>query len=815
MLPSISRRIFKGFVVSAALTSWSAADAAGGALFTTTPPTDFQQLDQARELIVDLVFRGRRLDQVTIVVEQGRVRFADPATVATLVPEARSVQDLRTALSGSFNSNADLACGSRQGSDCGFLDTSTVGLILDEDRFRVDLFVGPTHVLERKRPAPEYLSAPALAPSFVSRYGLTLTGDRLNDPDLHFQNRSVLSIAGGRVRADLALATTFGFAVDGLAVERDRGDSRAVAGLFWSPGGDFIGRRKLVGIGMASQLDTRLDGHAVLASPLTVVLSDAGRIDILVDGRVVHSRTYSAGEAILDTASLPDGSYDVVLEIREGGRTPRTERRFFTKGSGTAPMGRPLFSASVGFLADAKGRPQFSQPYYQAAVAARMTQAIELSGRLFGTTGKAVVEGGVQFLSQPFRARFSGLASTAGDIGAVVRVASSQIGPVSLNFDLRTVKSAGNRPLLPFSERSRSFLDDAEQRIGDNGSYTQGSLFLTSRVRDILVRLSGTYRKRVGDGADYAIGLSADAPLVRAAGRNWWLVAEIRKTDRDLATMLGFRVLSSGPAVTFGASGAMRNGNGPRGVSGETYATVHRTFGQSDASGTVTAGRDEGSTYGRVAGHFASPLVEARADVLHQFGKRGATHFSGTVDGALVLGDGFIMAGARDVHEGAIIIRASGTEARQQFEILVDNVVRGITNANRPRLLFLPSYRRYEVRVRPVGGGIVDYDSKIKVADVHPGTVAGLDFSFVPATILFGRAINETGAAIANAIVRAGEEQGHTDDNGYFQISLASVDKVLLTVPGGASCQLAMPLAMPTAGASFINAGAIPCLVHS
>lgn len=810
MSPVIRRCIFNGIVVSAAFMACGAAAAAEGGTFTTKPPHDFQQLDQARELVVDLQFRGRRLGQVTIVVEQGQIRFVDPVQVALLIDEARSPKDLQVALSSSFDSHAGLACGPRKDGDCGFLQTDTIGVILDEDRFRLDLFLGSHFLAEGGPASPEYLSSPSSAPSFISRYGVTLTGERLASPDIHFQNRSVVSAAGGRVRADLAIASTFGLAIDGLSFERDRGDWRALGGLFWAPGGDLVGRRKLVGLGLTSQLDTRLDRHSVGASPLIVVLRDAGRVDILVDGRVAHSRIYSAGEAVLDTASLPEGSYDVVLAIREGGRPPRTERRFFTKGLDTAPMGRPLLSGSVGFLADARGRPQFSGLYYQFAAVVRLSQAIEVSSRLFGTSGKAVVEAGAQYLSQPVHVRLSALASTAGDVGAVLRVASNQTGPVSVHFDLRTVKRAGHGPLLPISERSRSFLDETEQKVGDNGGYTQGSLFVTSSVRDILLRLSGTYRKTVGTGVDYTIGLGADAPIIRGPGRNLWLVAEVRKTNRDLSTMLGFRLLNTGPAVSLGASGAVRHGKGTDAFSGETYATVQREIGQSDASATVTAGQEQGSAYGRVAGHFASPLIDARADILRQFGKLGATHYSVAVDGALVMGGGLVMAGGREVHDGAIVVRASGTEANQKFEVLVDNVVRGTVYANRPSLLFLAPYRRYEVRVRPLGGGVVNYDSKARLADVHPGTVLGIDFSFAPSTTLFAQAVDKTGSAIANALVKAGDEQGHTDDNGYFQINLASVQTISVAAPGGGSCQLVVPAAPRRA--SYVNAGAIRCL---
>ncbi|WP_163471554.1 TcfC E-set like domain-containing protein, partial [Escherichia coli] len=75
------------------------------------------------------------------------------------------------------------------------------------------------------------------------------------------------------------------------------------------PGADLVGRRRILGVGVSSQFDTRADRMQLFGSPLVVFLGQRSRVDIYVEGRLVSSQSFEAGNQTLDTNSLPDGSY--------------------------------------------------------------------------------------------------------------------------------------------------------------------------------------------------------------------------------------------------------------------------------------------------------------------------------------------------------------------------------------------------------------------------------------------------------------------------------------------------------------------------
>ena len=71
-------------------------------------------------------------------------------------------------------------------------------------------------------------------------------------------------------------------------------------------------------------------------------MSDLERLieDIVTANRIL------AGNNVLDTSGLPDGSYALVLRIHEAGGAVREERRFFVRNAQIAPVGL-IFSFSA------------------------------------------------------------------------------------------------------------------------------------------------------------------------------------------------------------------------------------------------------------------------------------------------------------------------------------------------------------------------------------------------------------------------------------------------------------------------------------
>jgi len=804
-----------GFTVSAAFIIATPAAASGNGKFTSSAPEGFEALASERLVVLDAYAGGEKLGEVRATIAPGTLKFNDPTAVAGLIPDVARQGELVSALTGSLPTNASLACGRGRPEGCGTLAADRAGIILDEERFRVDIFVPPDMLARPDPAAAAYLPPPEDEPSLVSLFGATLSGSSRGDQNWHLQNRSIASVGSLRLRSDGSLASGSGLTFDNLTVEADRRQWRYAGGIFWAPGTELIGRRRIVGLGAMTQLDTLLNKEALEGTPLSIFLQQPGRVDVLVDGRIVSSRIYPAGNRLVDTDNLPNGSYDVILRIQEDGRPARQEQRFFTKGSAMAPLGRPMFSAFAGILSSSSGglSLQGDTFFYQAMAAYRLSPALGVDGAVLGTQHKAIVEGGVTYHSRLVQLRVAALVSTSADHGALLRLTAGGQGPFSFSFDLRKVVSKDDRPLIPVSTSRGTFSEDPDRPFSELGSYTQALSILGYRLGPANLRLTGTYRKNGSQKASYSIGAAAELPVVRTGRWELVLHADARRSDRDFASFIGARFLMNrGKLSLSGSGGVSHQSDRPGGARfvGEGQASLYRELADhGQLAGDVALGRDVDGTYARASAFARSDMINARADLLHQFGDHRTTQYAATVNGGVALtGAGAGLAG-RDLNDTAVIVSVNGGEAGQKFEVLVDETSRGTIAAGDRVMLFLKPYQRYDIRLRSSGAAIAAFDAAPRKVTLYPGNVSRLDWDVTPLFILFGRAMDGTGGPLAHADMSGAHGIGRTDAGGYFQIETNGRDQLRIAGRGEAGCVIAVPAGKPVNG--LVSGGDMIC----
>src|SRR6478735_1457684 len=106
-------------------------------------PTNFGDLSGPREVVVDVYFGGQPLGEARAVIRPGFLRFRDPAAAAALLAPHGDPARIEQALQAELPSNAGRGCTRMASTDCGHLEPQSIGIILDEDRFRVDFFLAP------------------------------------------------------------------------------------------------------------------------------------------------------------------------------------------------------------------------------------------------------------------------------------------------------------------------------------------------------------------------------------------------------------------------------------------------------------------------------------------------------------------------------------------------------------------------------------------------------------------------------------------------------------------------------------------------
>ncbi|WP_174291544.1 TcfC E-set like domain-containing protein [Sphingomonas bacterium] len=790
----------------------------------TSRPAGFDSLLQPQEAIADVVMGGRLLGQARVRYSPGKVTVLDVDALVALLPDLLDPAAIRAALAmPDLDSHPGMVCRANTDAEraaCGIYHPAVAGVVFDDQRFRLDVYVHPGLLAVHPVATRGYLPRPQPGVSLVDRFGGSIAGSG-GDAFYGLQNRAILAEGAARLRTDLSFSSYEGLTVDTLAAELDRPGVRYAAGALWVPGIELIGRRRLIGAGVASQVDTRLDRTSIAGTPLIVSLPLRARVDIIRDGRLLTSRNYEAGNQALDTTSLPDGSYEVVLHIEEIGGTAHDERRFFTKNVAIAAIGEPIFFAYGGLLGRNRRNAPFATsgtPLYLAGIARRFSPHLALDASVMGTDRTGLLELGGYHLGQAAQVRLAGLVSVHRDAGVLFQASSSGVARLNYTIDARRVWSHDDRPLIPLGEDGGDYGGIAVDRTAQlaAGSFTQVNATISYNLKPGQIGVTGSYRRDPRAGRSYAIGPTLYWPLVERAAVQVNLRGDMTVSNHGSSVFIGLtfqrvRARSSLTASLGARATSATSDNHDAAVIGAVGGSWHRPDvlgGDATLAGDVE--REVSGTLVRGRADLAARHATLDVDVAQPIaGHDGATQYGINFQTmAAVTSSGIALQG-RDQNDSILRVAVQGAPRGAPFEILVDNAARGIVHAGTETSIAVAPYRQYAVRIRSVGGDIIQFDGNTRLVSVYPGNVGRLVWSARRVVAMFGRAVWADGTPVADAAVYVAGAIGGTDGDGYFQIEAGSDDVLKIQSPDGRTCRL--PLSARPAALGYAALGTLTC----
>ena len=815
-----SCRIMTAAVVASAIPTHAHATIPGDDTIRVGTPAEFNELARTQQAIVDVYLGDRRVGQAAVEYEPGKLRFLHPDLVVAMVPDILQSASIASALSDPLDAHSNLLCTpATDPRDCGRLTPDVVGVIFDQDRFRLSLFINPRFLKIRAASEKTFLSRPTAGLALVDSVAGTLAGGSGGNTVYALQNRAVLGDRDARIISTTSFASGSGLKPDVLVAQIDKPGLRYTAGLFWAPGIDLIGRRKLLGGGVETQFDTRLDKSLISGSPIVVALSQRSRVDILVNGRLMTSRTYEAGNQSLDTSGLPDGAYEVTLHIQEVGGANRDERRFFTKNPQIAPLGQAIWFAHAGVLVNDATRGFLSptrQPYGEAGVARRLSRTIALDASLVMLAGKAIGELGTNWIAQRVQVRVAALASNRRDYGLLAQVNSTGSSPLTFNLDVRRVYSHDDQPLVPIDTLEPNVTTGYQIAQLSAGTFTQALADVGYRLQRGQIGFSAFYRQDSHRAPSYAIGPTARWSIVHHRGFDLTVEANLSQSNVGRSAYAGLRLqllrLHSAFSATAGGQTIASRTDGPR--SG-AVGGVQATWQHDDVlGGNLSLGGNYDHTPDGDLAHaradMRGPFGTVATDFIQQVNGARGTQYSLGVQTAAIVNRDLVAIGGRDQTDSVIAVRIDDAPQDASFQILVDETPRGIVHGRETRTIAVPPYRRYSVRIKPIGGRLMHFDSESRMVSIYPGNVAALAWTAKPVAAMFGRVVRANGDAVGNADLIASDAISHSDDQGYFQIETAPGTTVLVRSAGAPPCQAALSDKPPMG--DYLAIGTVTCL---
>ena len=820
----IRRLLLEGAALSILVLHQPASAASAGAI-VVSEPEGFADLTGNRKLLVDVYFAGVRVGETLVEVTPDTIKFTDTATLMTLLPALAE----RDVLEGSLRdkplpTNAALLCSaSSDRSHCGRLSPEAIGVIFDADRFRVDIFLNPKFLLERDGLVDRYIPAAPAGPSVVNRVSGVISG-RTGDGgfDYYIQDQLIAAVGEKRLRADISASNTTGLNAERLAVEWDQPERRYSAGILVAAGQGLFGRHRLLGAGVESQIDTRLDRDVLLGSPIVVFLNRRARVEIRRQAQVLSSAIYEAGNQRLDTSGLPDGSYQITLHIEEAGHPPREETRFYSKSRRIPSQGRTDFFAVGGILLsdfELDGPRLSDDPFVQVGIGHRVSRSWAVDGTVQASGGQVFGEVGLSFLSPLAQARVAALANDAGKVGATLQLSSAGRGPLNFHIDIRHL----NQAVRGLEATGSRLTDDVMGRVGAviqptlGESFSQASGLVSYSLPN--VRFLGTvyFRDDNGSPAEYSLGPAVEWDIWRRDRFTVTLRGDFNASHQGNSGFAGVSVRFTGRRSSLSALAGFRSPGAGSSASG-TVGALAGSWNSRAAGGDLALGlgyeRQPGQDSVVGSSAFDHALGSITGDLVHSDrGTVATTQYSVGFQSTLAATAGGFQVAGKSTTDSLLVAQIEGAREGDRFEILVDDQVIATTQGGEPAVLKLPSYRAYKVRVRPVGSTLLAYDGSLREVGLYPGVVARLEWTASPVTIKMGRLVDAEGEPLRRASIVGKGTWSQTDERGYFQIEVPDDLELEVVLSDGTRRTLAFPPG--EASSAIVRLGTVVCCGQS
>ena len=779
------------------------AEATAELAISVVEPAGFEALAAKQTLLVDVYFGGGWIGEAEIETSRGEVSFADPQALAEMIPGLEDPAGLLpTIAAGLLPANGRLACAhGADRSTCGRLEPGELGIILDRDNLRLDLFVNPRLLAVASPVAETYLPPPADGLSLINAVGAVISGTTEGrDGTLHdVSDRLLVGLGQSRLIAEIGHSSDLGFRSEEVVLEQDLPETRLLAGAFSVANSELIGRQKLLGIGIESQIDTRADREDILGAPVVVFLSQRSKVDILRDGRILASRAYEAGNQKLDTSALPEGAYAITLRIAEAGGGQREEIRFFSKSRRVPSLGRQDFFAFAGLRIDdpLSLRPS-DTPFVQAGVARRLTRHLALDAMATLSGGAAGVQAGATFITPVITVRAAVLGTSDGSSGGLLQLSSGGYSRLNFSAELRRLDLAedGMSAFAPARfdlaevwESPASRRADSFWQAAGTVSYGTGSLQLFG---------SAFYRRNDGESASYGVGPAVRWEFLQRNALRLAVDGNAVATQRGTTGYVGVSLSLVGRSRSLSASAGPRLSS-VRGEADGLAGTLNGALQASDFSGgelNLAAGyeRQPGLHAVNASGQLRGEALSLAADVIHSDDRDGSqTRYSASAQTVLALGPGAAAFQGRSSSDSLIVARVKGARASDRFEVLVNDTAAGALAGGESLAFSLPSYRAYDVRLRAVGGELVSYDGSTRRIGLYPGNVRVLEWDARPIRVIIGRLLFDDGSPVAGARLKAQGGLAETDPQGNFQIESAGDGYLDVTLASGLNYRVVVP----------------------
>ena len=752
-------------------------------------PEGFEDLAGPQTNQVDVYLHNKHLISTLATYDLETLQFQNPAAVVELIEDLIDPQVILKALSEPLKNNTELLCLQHVKNDtCGTLEPNIIGIIFDDSRFRVDIFINSLQLKAKTIEQTKFLPLADKKLSTFHMFNLNGSGTDSTEDRFNAQATSLVAYGDGRLHMQSNYTNNEDFVIDELSLQKDNQGWEAEAGIFDTDtnSSNFLPQQDILGFRVKTSTNTRTDLDVTSGTPIFIFLSQRSRVEVFKDSRLIDAQFYDAGNRQLDTSRFPDGAYQISVRIREENGRERAEEYFFVRSFALPQDQEPHYFVEAGKINEVEQDstlPDTSDNHLiHAGVSVRLKENLALNAELANTNNQSMAQIGFIHIAAGMQTQADVMVTTENDWG------------VSLRENLATKNYTLNLDLRYLREGDSNLNTDDFDFVSN--SFTQASTALTHEL--LGGRAFWRYR-HIDQGnlpKSETYSFTYRRPLYRQGHYQFDWDFDLNKDSDDY--LIGARV-----NFTYRKQKHIFRVNPEYQVSKQNNEQEESLLG--DASWQYTTqdpkyGRLQSRVFHDQEDSFSATGINIRSESkfglnqieLSNTNDSGEDIFGYSLRSQFGIASNFksLSIGGSHYNTSAIIVDLTGEPEGDKFEVFIDRQSVGYAEVGEKTVFPLPPYQTYEVNIAPRSESFVTYRDNIRQVTLYPGNVNTLSWKINRVLIFIGQAKNPDGTPVKNARIENGRAFSGTDERGWFQVEMNKVDSLQLKKPDGNKCKI-------------------------
>ncbi|MEM7400406.1 MAG: TcfC E-set like domain-containing protein [Pseudomonadota bacterium] len=769
-----------------------------------TPPPGFEDLVQPQTTEVDVIYGDEKLGTTLATFTPDSIELFSPQEVVELIPHLLNPEIIAQNLTGQLNTNANAVCVSELQRKCGIIEPNIAGVIFDESRFHLHVFVNKLQLQPQGIVSNKFLPK-IKTPKFssTSSFSSSFSGEDGNNSYTSGASH-IFSHGQSRLQTIWDYSDTRNFNLEAFSFKNDNAGSAKELGYYESDTqfSSFTNTLDIVGARIYGSTRTRADLDYSQATEIFLFLNSRSQVEVFREEKLIDGGIYDTGNQQLNTLRLPSGSYPITLRITDSAGTVREEEYFFVKTSILAPLDQPLHYFEVGLLEKDTSNndlPSLSDSeLFRLGTAYRLSNNFGASAELLHSKDTSILQGGVAYFGSGYVLQNNTMFGADGERG-IQLLGQFRFKDISLNMDYRQIESNVEE------------FDEIEVRILPE-DFSQGNISASIPLSrgNLIVRTQ--YRDRKAEEASTSYGLDYRYPLFY---RNRYSIEANLSTfyeESDYNFQAGLRITKTQPGQNFSVrprylltknnddtdQGFVLFANANKSIEDPSYGELSvGTFLSEELERSTFGVRGENiSSFGRIDTQFEHVNDNERGSYLRYRGNQNTNLL--TNDGQIAFG------GERNTNSG-VILDIKGQNKNEPFEIYVDGQPKGTAKVGKKTVLALAAFKTYNISIRSNSDELLHFDEGINKVTLYPGNVETLVYVVNPITVLITRVNLIDGTPASRLRIENAIGYAVTDQDGWLQAEISGNDPLKLTKSGNLACTIELPELEIKNGVAFID----------